>query len=61
MEIIKKDNNTWIIEDSGVRCFLLEGNDKAALIDTGMNIDNIKEVVSSLLAFLGLLILFIFK
>lgn len=48
MEIIKKDNNTWIIEDSGVRCFLLEGNDKVALIDTGMNIENIKEVVSSL-------------
>ena len=48
MEVIKKNEKTWIIEDSGVRCFLLEGKDKAALIDTGMNIENIKEVVSSL-------------
>ena len=48
MEFIKKNDNTWIIEDSGVRCFVLEGKDKTALIDTGMNIENIKEVLSSL-------------
>lgn len=48
MNIITKNNNTWIIEDDGVRCFLLQGNDKAALIDTGMNIENIKEVVEGL-------------
>ena len=46
MEVIDKGNGTWIIEDSGVRCFLLEGKDKAALIDTCMNIGNIKEVLA---------------
>ena len=48
MNIIEKNTNTWIIEDEGVRCFLLHGNKKAALIDTGMNIKNIKEVVSNI-------------
>lgn len=48
MILIKKTDNTWIIEDSGVRCFVLEGKDRTALIDTGMNIENIKEVLSSL-------------
>lgn len=37
-EIIKMNENTWRIEDGGVRCFLLEGKDKALLIDSGMTL-----------------------
>lgn len=48
MNIIRKNDDTWIIEDDGVRCFVLEGKEKAALIDTGMHIDNIKDVVNEL-------------
>ena len=36
-EIIQIDSNTWRIEDDFVRFFLLEGNDKAVLIDSGVN------------------------
>ena len=28
--------NTWTLEDNGVRIFLLAGKEKALLIDTGM-------------------------
>ena len=46
MEIIKKSENTWIIEDDGVRCFLLKGNEKVALIDTGMHIEDFKKIIN---------------
>lgn len=36
-EIIRIDSNTWRIEDGFVRFFLLEGEEKAALIDSGVN------------------------
>ena len=36
-EIIQIDSNTWRIEDGMVRMFVLEGEEKALLIDTGMN------------------------
>ena len=36
-EIIKINEDTWRIEDDGVRFYLFCGNQKAALIDTGMN------------------------
>ena len=36
-EAIKMNETTWRFEDNGVRFFLLCGNEKAALIDTGMN------------------------
>ena len=48
MEIIQKNTDTWIIEDSGVRCFVLEGEKQTALIDTGMKITDIRSVVESL-------------
>ena len=35
MTIEKINGNTWRIEDGFVRCFLLEGSEKAVLIDTG--------------------------
>ncbi|MCR5795347.1 MAG: MBL fold metallo-hydrolase [Solobacterium sp.] len=46
--IIRMNADTWRIEDAGVRFFLLEGKDKAMLVDSGMNVKNIKEIVSSL-------------
>jgi len=36
-EIIRIDERSWRIEDGGVRFFLLEGAEKALLIDTGMS------------------------
>ena len=47
-EIIKIDNSTWRIEDNGVRFFLLSGDDYSLLIDTGMNVKNIKAIAQSL-------------
>jgi len=47
-EIITINENTWRIEDGGVRCFLLQGNAKALLIDSGMTIPNVKELAESL-------------
>lgn len=43
-EIFKIDDKTWRIEDSGVRFFLLEGNECAMMIDTGMNTPNAREI-----------------
>ena len=48
MEIIKINENTWRIEDSGVRFFLLAGEKKALLIDSGMTIHNAKEIAREL-------------
>ncbi len=36
-QIIRIDERTVRIEDGGVRFFLLEGTEKALLVDTGMN------------------------
>lgn len=47
-EIIQIDENTWRIEDGGVRFFLLRGQDKALLIDSGMNLRNAREIAESL-------------
>lgn len=48
MEIIRKDESTWIIEDTGVRVFILKGKEKTAVIDTGMNLKDLKDIVSGL-------------
>ena len=48
MEIIKINENTWRIEDGGVRFFLLAGDKKALLIDSGMQIHNAKEIAEGL-------------
>ena len=34
MEIIQINENSWRIEDEGVRFFVLEGKEKAVIIDT---------------------------
>ena len=48
MEIININENTWRIEDGGVRFFLLAGEEKALLIDSGMQIHNAKEIAEGL-------------
>ena len=47
-EIIRINENTWRIEDGGVRFFLLAGTEKALLIDTGMTTVNAREIAQSL-------------
>lgn len=46
--IIKINENTWRVEDSGVRFFLLTGTEKALLIDSGMRVTNAKDIAESL-------------
>ncbi len=45
---IKINETTWRIEDGGVRFLLLCGTEKAALIDTGMNTPNAREIAEDL-------------
>ena len=47
-EIIQMNRNTWRIEDGGVRFFLLAGKEKALLVDSGMTVNNAKEIAQSL-------------
>ena len=47
-KIIQMNQNTWRIEDSGVRFFLLAGTEKSLLIDSGMTVRNALEIASSL-------------
>lgn len=47
-EIIRIDESTTRIEDGHVRFFLLEGREKALLIDTGMTSADAKEIAESL-------------
>ena len=46
--IIKVDEHTWRIEEGYVRIFLLEGKDRAVLIDSGMDLHNAKEIAEGL-------------
>ncbi len=50
MEIVKLSHNTWRIEDQGVRFFLLAGEDKALLIDSGMQVHDAKEIAQGLVS-----------
>jgi glyoxylase-like metal-dependent hydrolase (beta-lactamase superfamily II) len=47
-EIIRINENTWRIEDGGVRLFLLAGEERALLIDSGMNLHNARDIASGL-------------
>lgn len=49
-EIIQIDSNTWRIQDGFVRFFLLEGEEKAVLIDSGMNCPNASDIAKELTA-----------
>lgn len=47
-EIIKMNENTWRLEEEGVRFFLLEGKEKALLLDTGMNCPEARQLAEGL-------------
>lgn len=47
-EIIKVDENTWRFEDGFVRFFLLVGEEKAALIDSGVACPDAREIAQTL-------------
>lgn len=47
-DIIKVNDSTWRIEDGDVRFLLLCGSERAALVDTGMNTPDAKEIAKSL-------------
>ena len=47
-ECIQINEKTWRIEDGGVRFLLLCGTEKAALIDTGMNTPDARQIAEGL-------------
>ena len=47
-EIIQIDSNTWRIEDNGVRFFVLEGTNKALMIDSGMNTPDARKLAETI-------------
>lgn len=47
-EVIRINGDSWRMEDSGVRFFLLSGSEKALLIDTGMNVKNVRQITEGL-------------
>ena len=47
-EIIQINENTWRIENDGVRVFLLTGTKEALLIDTGMTLTDAREIAESI-------------
>lgn len=47
-EVIQINKDTWRIEDGMVRMFLFCGEEKAALIDTGMNVPDAKQIAQGI-------------
>ena len=47
-ETIKINDNTWRIEDGGVRFFLFCGTERAALIDSGMNTPDARKIAEGI-------------
>lgn len=47
-EVIRISNDSWRIEDFGVRFFLLAGTEKALLIDSGMRVKDAKDIAEGL-------------
>ena len=47
-DIIRVNDNTYRIEDGGVRFFLLTGEERALMIDSGMNTPDAKTIVEGL-------------
>ena len=48
VDIRNIDEGTWVLDEGGVRFFLLAGREKALLIDSGMETRNAKELAESL-------------
>ena len=47
-ECVQINPTAWRIEDGGVRFFLLCGTEKAALVDSGMNAPDARQIAQSL-------------
>ncbi len=47
-QIIQIDRDSWRIEDSGVRFFLLTGTERALLVDSGRSVHNARDIASGL-------------
>lgn len=47
-QVIQIDENTWRIEEEGVRFFLLAGTKEALIVDSGMMVKNAKEIAQGL-------------
>ena len=47
-EVIQINHNTWRIEEVEVRFFLLAGTERALLIDSGMMVNNAKDIAAGL-------------
>lgn len=47
-EVIQMNEHSWRIEDNGVRFFVLEGTEKALVIDTGMNTPDAREIAEKI-------------
>ena len=45
--VIRINENTWSVEDGMVRFFVLEGTEKALMIDSGMNTPDAAEIAKS--------------
>ena len=48
--IVRINENSWRIEDTGVRFFLLTGTKRALLIDSGMRVSNARDIAEELTA-----------
>lgn len=48
MEVKMIDSRTWRIEDGGVRFFLLAGDERALLVDSGMTVRNARDIAKAL-------------
>ena len=49
-ELVRINGNSWRVEDSGVRFFLLTGTERALLVDSGRNVSNAREIAAGLTA-----------
>ena len=47
-EIIRINEESWRVEDSGVRFFLLVGTERALLVDSGRNMNNARDIAETL-------------
>lgn len=47
-EVVQINENTWRVEDGMVRFFVLEGTEKALMIDSGMNVPDAMEVAKKI-------------
>lgn len=47
-EIIRIDRDSWRIEDSGVRFFLLAGTERALLVDSGRSVHTARDIAAEL-------------